>query len=87
MEKYKLRMKELTKKEKREEGIKEFQGFLSGAIRRNATFSERKDKQEECIKNIVGTAIYNFNHKSSLRICYEGEWLNNGYSDFQTLKF
>jgi len=41
---------------------------------------------EELINQIVGTAVYNFNQKSSLKILLDGEWLNNQSDDFQDVE-
>lgn len=79
----------MKRQEKRENGICEFQEFLKTAIRRNIEtpkYINNKEELEELIKQIINTAIYNFNHKSSLKIMYDGEWLNNQSEDFQDVK-
>lgn len=79
----------MTKQEKRENGILEFHEFLKAAIRRSIEIPqtiENKKRLEELINQIVGTAVYNFNQKSSLKILLDGEWLNNQSDDFQDVE-
>lgn len=79
----------MTKEEKREQGIEEFQEFLKAAIRRNVIIPKTINNEQDLeylIKTIVNTAVYNLNHKSGVKISFDGEWLNNQEDDFQKVK-